>query len=108
MIEEWVRGELNQVNRGGQTTRQVKSNGKENEIEGEIGSSTEVGVNRIEEEDEVVEVEVVKLKVVMRMMEGVAKVVRKESDRSMLTMLLLVKWQMWFYIGRRYGSWEKK
>ena len=103
MIKEWVRGELNQVNRGGQMTRQVKSNGKEDEIEGEIGSSTEVGVNRIEVEDEVVEVEVVKLKVVMRMMEGVAKVVR-----SMLTMLLLVKWQMWFYIGRRYGSWEKK
>ena len=51
--------------------------------------------------------EVVRLKVVMRMMEELAKVVRKKSDRSTL-MLLLVKWQMWFYIGRRYGSWEMK
>ena len=59
MIEERVRGELKQVNRGGETTRQVKRNGKENEVENEVDFAAEVGVNRIDEEDKNVEVEVV-------------------------------------------------
>ena len=59
MIEERVRGELNQVNRGGTTTRQVECNGEESEVESEVDFGAELGVNRIDEEDEIVEVEVV-------------------------------------------------
>ena len=36
MIKERVRGELTQVNRVGETTRQVKRNGKENKVENEV------------------------------------------------------------------------
>ena len=59
MIEERLRGELNQVNRGGGTKRQVEHNGDESEVESEVDFGAEVGVNRIHEEDESVEVEVV-------------------------------------------------
>ena len=59
MIEERVKGELNQVNRGRGTTRQVECNGEKSEVESEVDFAAEVGVNRISEEDEIVEVEVV-------------------------------------------------
>ena len=49
MTQEPVRGELNQVNRGGEMTRQVKSNGKGNEVESEVDFYAEVGMNRIDE-----------------------------------------------------------
>ena len=52
--------------------------------------------------------ELLRFKVVMRIMEDVMKVVRRKNDRSTFTILSLVKWQMWFEIGRRYGSWEIK
>ena len=54
-IEEWVRGELKQVNRGGGTVRQVEHNGEENEVYFGAG----VGVNRIDKEDKILKVEVV-------------------------------------------------
>ena len=59
MIKEQFGGELNQVNRGGETTRQVTSNGKENEVESEVDFGAEVDVNSIDKETEIVEVEVV-------------------------------------------------
>ena len=59
MIEKQVRGELNQVNRGGGTMRQVEHNGEESVVESEVDFGAEVGVNRINEEDKIVEVEVV-------------------------------------------------
>ena len=59
MIEEQVRGELNQVSKGGGMTRKVERNGEESEIEREVDFGAEVGVNRIGKEDEIVEVEVV-------------------------------------------------
>ena len=58
MIDERVSGELNQLNRVGWTTRQVEGKGEESEVESEVGFGAEVGVNRMDEEDEIVEVEI--------------------------------------------------
>ena len=55
MIEERVRGELKQVNRGGGMVGQVEHNCEKNEVY----FSAEVGVNRIDKEDKILKVKVV-------------------------------------------------
>ena len=103
MIEEWVRRELNQVNRVGEMKGQVEHNGEESEVESEVDFGAEVGVNRI---NKVLEVEVVHGGGEVEggnendggcdKSGGCDESGKKEVQQININNVSLVKWQMWF------------